>query len=118
MQPDVSWVSPDQIAPLTKEQMQGAYPLCPAFVVEVRSPTDNLENQQDKMVLWLHYGAQLGWLVDPIEETVWIYRPDREPERLDRPDSLSGEDVLVGLDVDMAEVWSLVDESKNKTPSE
>ena len=119
MQPDVSWVSPEQIAALSAEEMSGAYPLCPPFVVEIRSPTDELEHQQDKMLIWLHYGVRLGWLVDPQEEIVWIYRADQTtPQLLDRPPTLSGEDVLAGLEIDMSEVWALVDETKGKSATE
>lgn len=118
MQPDVSWVSPDQIAELSADEMLGAYPVCPPFVVEIRSPTDKLVDQQEKMETWLHFGVQLGWLIDPQAETVWLYRPDQDPEQLERPTALSGEDVLVGLTVDMSEVWALVDESKQKADSD
>ena len=59
----------------------------------------------------LELGAQLGWLVDPLEGTVWIGRPDEATEMLRRPTELSGESVLEGLRVDMTEVWSLVDEA-------
>ena len=61
---------------------------------------------------WLLFGVELGWLVDPLEETVWVYRPGQEPEQLERPTQLSGEAVLDGLTVEMAEVWALVDEGK------
>ena len=118
MQPDVSWVSPEQYSALSAEEAIGAYPVCPPFIVEVRSRSDSLKRQQEKMELWLRYGMQLGWLVDPFEETVWIYRTDQEPERLERPDTLSGENVLEGLTVDMTEVWALVDETKSKSDSE
>ena len=58
----------------------------------------------------MQLGVQLGWLVDPLEQTVWIYRPNQEPEQLERPATLYGEDVLEGLEVDMAEVWAFADE--------
>ena len=117
-QPDVSWVSPEQYAALSAEEALGAYPVCPPFLVEVRSLSDSLKHQQEKMELWLRFGMKLGWLIDPFEETAWIYRTDQEPERLERPDTLSGENVLEGLTVDMAEIWALVDETKSKSDSE
>ena len=110
--PDCSWLSPELIASLTPEERpkRGFWRVCPTFVIEVRSPSDSLAAQQQRMENWLTFGAELGWLVDPIRQTVWIYRAGQEPEMLDRPGSLVGEDVLEGLLVDLAEVWALVDE--------
>ena len=113
--PDYSWVSSEQVAALSGDEMRRSYAVCPAFVLEIRSPSQSLGNQQERMELWMSYGVELGWLIDPSEETVWIYRPDREPEHLDRPAMLSGEDVMVGLEVEMSEVWALVDESKARS---
>ncbi len=112
--PDVSWISPAllEATPQADRPRRGFWRLCPTFVIEVRSPSDSLAAQQQRMEDWLTFGAQLGWLVDPIEETVWIYRPDAEVERLPRPATLSGEAVLEGLVVEMSEVWAFVDESR------
>lgn len=114
--PDVSWISPDLIAATPRERRpkRGFWSLCPTFVIEVRSPSDSLVAQQQRMENWLTFGVELGWLVDPLRQTVWIYRPNQEPESLDRPATLSGEDVLQGLFVDLAEVWALVDESDSE----
>ena len=103
--PDVSWVSDAAIDALQGDLEQGFWPLCPEFVVEVRSPSQELEDQQRKMEEWIAYGALLGWLVDPEEETAWIYRPGREPEEVRRPLELSGEPELPGLVVSFREVW-------------
>ena len=112
--PDVSWVSSEQLTQTAPEDRpnRGFWHLCPAFVVEVRSPNDSLNQQQGRMEQWLKFGVQLGWLVDPQGESVWIYRPSAEPERLQRPLEVSGESVLKGLVVDMTEVWTIVDEDK------
>ena len=110
-QPDVSWVSPERLAAASPEELQGAMDLTPDFVVEIRSPSDQISQQQQKMEVWMHYGVRLGWLFDLDTYTVWIYRPNAEPEQLDRPDTLSGEDVMVGLEVDCAEIWRLADEA-------
>ena len=79
---------------------------CPELIVEVRSQSDDLTQQQGKMERWIRYGALLGWLVDPQEETVWVYRPGVEPERLERPDEVGGEDVCEGLVVNFGRIWS------------
>ena len=97
--PDVSWVSPDQV------QERGQLRFAPRFVVEVRSAGQSPQSQDEKMQIWMSYGVQLGWLVDPYEATVQIYRANGEVERLERPSTLSGEDVCVGLEIDMSQVW-------------
>ena len=104
--PDVAWISPERV-----NQQQEGYdgvliPVCPDFIVEIRSRSDSVARQQQKMEQWMTYGARLGWLIDAYNEKVWIYREGRDqPEELDRPDQLSGEDILPGLTVDMARIW-------------
>lgn len=112
MEPDLSWVSDDQLDSIPPEfrALRGYWAVCPAFIMEIRSPDDSLEHQRAKMRVWMQYGVQLGWLVDPRSLTVEIYRPGREPELLERPTNLSGEDVLQGLTVDLSEVWTLAEE--------
>lgn len=112
--PSVSWISQARIdsAPRGVLAGTGFPPLCPDFVIEVRSPYDRLADHHRRMAEWLHFGVRLGWLVDPIAETAWIYRPGAEPEMLPRPSELSGETILDGLVVDLTEVWAIVDEDK------
>ena len=56
--------------------------------------------------MWLEQGVRLAWLLDPHDNVAWIYRPDREPERQQRPQTLSGEDVMPGLTIDLAQIWT------------
>lgn len=77
----------------------------PPFVVETRSPGLTLASQQRKMDIYVANGVQLGWLVDPIQRRIHVYRPHRQPEVLDDPQALTGEDVMSGLVVDMSDVW-------------
>ena len=111
MQADASWISPERLEQATREELTGATGFAPDFVLEVRSPSDSIDQQRTKMQLWLHHGVRLGWLVDMANRDVWVYRADREPERFQRPDTLSGEDVMVGLEVDFSDVWRLADEA-------
>ncbi len=97
--PDVSWVAPDRV------QQRGQLHFAPDFVVEVRSPTQTVDSQTDKMRMWMSYGVRLGWLVDPYEETVRVFRADGSMELLEQPEELSGEEVCSGLSVDMNQVW-------------
>ncbi len=102
---DASWLTQEQWDALGEAQTGSFIPVCPTFVVEVRSPGQTLASQQDKMQGWIGHGAKLGWLVDQNSASVWIYRPDQEPVRLERPASVSGDPELPGLTVDLSRVW-------------
>ena len=103
--PDASWVQRDRWDGLTSEQREKFIPLCPDFVVELRSASDRLKNLQDKMQEYRENGAKLGWLIDPKNKKVEIYRPDREVEILENPQTLSGENVLPGFVLDLTAIW-------------
>jgi Uma2 family endonuclease len=103
--PDASWVKKERLAALTENQREGVLPLCPDFVVELRSPTDSLSVLQEKMQEYIENGARLGWLIDPIEKRVYVYRPGQPAESLDNPDTLSGDPVLPGFVLYVQELW-------------
>ena len=102
--PDGSWVSPERM-PGAPRPWRQKFDIIPDLAVEVRSPSQSIAQQQEKMVEWIEGGVRLGWLIDPYERMVWIYRANGEVEELDNPVELSGEDVCVGLTVDMSRVW-------------
>ncbi|WP_373524727.1 Uma2 family endonuclease [Nostoc sp.] len=104
--PDAAWVRQDRWDTLTKEQQDGFVPLCPDFVLELRSKNDNMEPLRAKMREYLENGARLGWLIDWKNKKVEIYIPGRDVEVLDNPVTLSGENVLLGFVLDLTEVWS------------
>lgn len=104
--PDASWVTRSRLAPLTPEQKQRFLPLCPDFVVELRSPSDSLSATQDKMGEYLSSGARLGWLIDPAERTVYVYRPGQPLDTLDNPTTLSGDPELPGFVLHLAPIWN------------
>jgi Uma2 family endonuclease len=95
--PDASWVKSERWNALTPEQQEKFAPICPDFVVELRSPSDSLKDLQEKMQEYMVNGAQLGWLIDRKNKRVEIYRPGKDVEILDNPVSLSGEDILPGF---------------------
>lgn len=103
--PDLAWVKLSRWNALTAEQRKGFPPLCPDFVIELRSHTDSLSALQDKMQEYIANGAQLGWLIDPIEKKVYVYRSHAEVECLEDPASISGGVLLPGFTLDLEEVW-------------
>ena len=107
MIPDISWVSNERAARQDEEYGGVLLGICPEFVIEVRSESDSLKSQQERMERWIRYGVLLGWLVDPQGEAVWIYRPGKKPEQHQRPDELNGEDVCEGLIVRVSQIWEL-----------
>lgn len=104
--PDASWVSHDRWESLSSAQKEGFVPLCPEFVVELRSKSDRLSQLQAKMREYMDNGAQLGWLIDPQNRTVEIYRSAQAIEVLANPSRLSGEHVLPGFVLYLGRVWT------------
>ncbi|MEG4998090.1 Uma2 family endonuclease [Microcoleus sp. B4-D4] len=102
--PDASWVKKERWDALTPEQKDSFAPLCPDFVVELRSKTDSLKKLQEKMQEYIDNGARLGWLIDRQNRRVEIYRPGQDVEILQNPATVSGEDVLPGFVLDLAEI--------------
>lgn len=95
--PDAAWIRLERWQTLTPEQRKKYVPLCPDFVVELRSASDELMDLQAKMREYLENGLQLGWLLDPETEMVEIYRSDQAVELLEKPVTLSGESILPGF---------------------
>lgn len=103
--PDASWVRRERLAHLTAEQKQKFLPLCPDFVVELRSPSDPLATVEAKMREYVENGARLGWLLAPEERKVQVYKPGEPMRVLENPDRLSGEPVLPGFVLDLQPSW-------------
>ncbi|HEX8201128.1 MAG TPA: Uma2 family endonuclease [Isosphaeraceae bacterium] len=99
--PDASWIARDRWDALTPELRAKFAPICPDFVVELRSPSDRKRTIRSKMREYIRQGARLGWLIDRSDETVEVYRPGRPVETRARPATLDGEDVLPGLVLDL-----------------
>ena len=103
--PDASWVQRERWQALTASQRRGFVPLCPDFVVELRSSSDRLTQLQQKMQEYLENGAILGWLINPQTQQVEIYRPGQEVEILEHPIELSAETVLPGFILNLRRIW-------------
>ena len=105
--PDASWVSAAKWNALTAQQKRETFaPVCPDFVVELRSGTDNLKPLQEKMTEYMENGAKLGWLIDPKRKRVEVYREGKPVEVLDQPSELSGEAVLPDFVLKMHRIWT------------
>ena len=96
--PDAAWTAISNVRARDDGEPRGR-PYCPDFVVEIRSTSQrSLSPLLDKMQEYMDNGAKLGWLIDPLERTVRIYRAGMaEPELLDDAETLDGEDVLPGF---------------------
>jgi len=103
--PDLSWILHEKWNALSESGRAGFAHICPDFIVELRSKSDNLKKLDAKMREYIDNGAQLGWLIDPIEKTAYIYRPGREVEALDDPAEISGEPLLPEFILTLAEIW-------------
>lgn len=104
--PDISWIELSRWQAITKDQQRRFAPIDPDFVVELASPTDDLDELRDKMQEYLNCGVRLGWLICPDQKQVEIYRQDQETEILDNPSALSGKDILPGLRVDLTDIFA------------
>jgi len=95
--PDAAWIVQSRWKKLTDEERKTFPPICPDFVVELRSETDTLTSLQKKMQEYINNGTRLGWLIDPKNQTVEIYRQDQEKEILSNPNQVTGENILPGF---------------------
>jgi len=103
--PDLAWVLNDRWEALSKEERIKFPPICPDFVAELRSQSDSLDFLKEKMEEYIANGAQLGWLIDPFERKVYVYRPGAEVEVLEDPEAVSGEPLLRGFTLDVRALW-------------
>ena len=102
--PDVAWVRNERWNTLSAQQQEQFPPLCPDFVVELRSRTDSLKALKEKMDEYISNGAELGWLIDPLDRIVHIYH-GAETEILEDPQAISGEPLLKGFVLDVRALW-------------
>ncbi|MFS0516903.1 Uma2 family endonuclease [Nostoc sp. UIC 10607] len=103
--PDAAWIKRDRWEAIPPELRKKFAPICPEFVIELRSETDNLRILQDKMQEYIDNGTQLGWLIDRKQRRVFIYRSNIAVEVLDNPKTLYGEPLLPGFVLNLSQVW-------------
>lgn len=103
--PDASWIKLERWNALTAAEQASFAPICPDFVIELRSASDTLISLQTKMQEYIDNGASLGWLIDRKNRQVYIYRPDRSAEVLEQPELVTGDPELPGFGLQMAKIW-------------
>ena len=103
--PDAAWIRRDRLDAVPEEQQHQFLPLCPDFVIELLSPSDVPSRTQAKMREYLDNGLRLGWLIDPFERRVHVYRPGVAVQVLDDPDGVDGTPVLPGFRLDLGRIW-------------
>ncbi len=103
--PDAAWIRLERWNALTQEEQASFAPICPDFVIELRSASDTLTSLQTKMEEYISNGVLLGWLIDRKNRTVYIYRPHQDTQVLKNPDQVSGDPELPGFSLPMARIW-------------
>lgn len=103
--PDAAWVLRSRFADIAPAQKQKFPPVCPDFVVELRSPSDRLQNLKEKMEEYITNGVQLGWLIDPEKRQIFVYRPDTPVLHLPNPTTISGDPLLPGFTLSLTDIW-------------
>ena len=103
--PDVSWIEKERWDALGEEDQEKFAHICPGFVVELMSPSSTLKEQKAKMEEYIANGARLGWLIDPFNKRVYIYRPGQPVDYLENPTTISGDPTLPGFVFNVAEIW-------------
>jgi Uma2 family endonuclease len=103
--PDAAWIQSERWQALPPEQKSSFAPICPDFVIELRSASDTLVSLQEKMQEYIENGVRLGLLIDCKQRTVHVYRPGRSPDILENPNAVSCDPELPGLTLQMARIW-------------
>ena len=103
--PDVSWIAKERIMKFSQEEKTKFLPLTPDFALELMSPSDILKTTQAKMREYIDNGVKLGWLINPQQQQVEIYRPEESKEVLNKPISLSDNEILPELIIELDFIW-------------
>ena len=104
--PDASWIQTARWQSLSDQERKSFPPMVPDFVIELRSQTDRVIDLQDKMKEYASCGVRLGWLIDPLQKQVYIYRSIETPVVLSEPNSVSDEAVLPGFVLDLSLIFA------------
>ena len=103
--PDAAWIESSRWDALSSADQNRFSPICPDFLIELRSQSDDLARLEDKMKMWLVNGAKLAWLIDPERKIVTVYRSNNTVEIRQRPDAVQGSEPILGFSLSMARIW-------------
>lgn len=103
--PDVAWIERSRWEAIPAPARKKFAPICPDFVIELRSQTDSLKVLQDKMQEYIDNGTLLGWLIDRKQRKVYVYRPFISVEELDTPATVNASPILPGFILDLGKIW-------------
>ncbi len=106
LSPDASWIDVRRVNRFSDEEQERYLPLCPDFVIEVRSRSDSAKALRGKMESWIENGAQLAWMIDPFARKVTVYRPGQETEELAEPAAVQGEGPVAGFVLTTEKLWA------------
>jgi Uma2 family endonuclease len=104
LSPDASWVSREKWMSLPDDDKDKFAPICPEFVIEIKSKSDSIDDLKKKMKIWISNGAELGWLIDLKENIVYLYRANGFEEVLTNPSKLFGEGKVAGFILDLSPI--------------
>ncbi len=104
--PDASWIRKSRLAELSERDKRGFGRICPDFVIELRSRSDSLRTLQAKMEEYAENGTRLGWLLEPRDKRVYVYRPNLEMQILENPETVSAEPELAGFVLELSDIWN------------
>lgn len=103
LSPDASWIAKESWQKLTQDEKDRFAPICPDFVIEVRSKSDELDQLIKKMQTWLSNGAKLAWLIDPRDSKTYIFRQGKNHEIIEGlQQKIQGEGPVKGLELDLS----------------
>ena len=102
--PDVSWIAKDRWDGIPQSEQEKFAPVCPDFIIEIRSKSDTLKQQKEKMQEWITNGCRLAWLIDMENNNTYIYKPNTEIIEQSFTETLFGESVLSGFELKLNEL--------------
>jgi len=103
--PDASWILNERLEKISPENRRKFLPLAPDFVIELRSESDSLQKLKEKMQEYIENGVSLGWLIDPTEKRIYVYRQNAQVETLENQKEISGDPLLKGFVLNLKEIW-------------
>ena len=105
LSPDAAYATAEQLKGLSRDDLAHFLRLTPAFIVELRSPSDRLTSVEEKMGAWMANGAELGWLIDPYASAAHVYEAGVAEPRIETGSQLTGSGPVAGFVLDLEEVW-------------